>query len=66
MDNTLKEKFTIQVTETGLLVQSDEGVRLEFTAGEALMLLDILRNEEGHLKKAADKASPMPMRLHFE
>lgn len=37
--------------------------RLEFTAGEALMLLDILKNEESELRKIADEAPPMPIKI---
>ena len=57
----IKEKFTIEMTESGVVVLGGEGTRLSFTAGEALMLLDILRTEEPQLRKMAEAASPMPM-----
>ena len=53
------EKFTIEVIETGVVVTGENGNRLEFSAIEALMLLDILKNEEAELRKMADAASPM-------
>lgn len=53
------EKFTIEVTEIGVVVTGKDGNRLEFSAIEALMLLDILKNEEAELRKMADAASPM-------
>jgi len=61
----VKEKFTIEITDGGVVILSGEGVRLEFTAGEALMLLDILRNEEPKLKKAAEEASPIPISIQL-
>jgi hypothetical protein len=60
-----KEKFTIQITETGVVIRSGEGGILRFTAAEALMLLDILQNEESKLKEVALEASPMAMRIRF-
>ena len=53
------EKFTIEITEIGLVISGEKGDRLEFSAGEALMLLDILKNEEVELRKMADEASPL-------
>ncbi len=64
----MKEKFTIKVTDRGLLIDAcdDEGEkRLRFTAGEALMLLDILKNEESKLQEMADASSPMPLHIRF-
>ena len=60
----LMEKFTIKVSETGVVVTGEKGDRLEFSAVEALMLLDILKNEEVALRKMADAASPMPVKIH--
>ncbi len=57
----IKEKFKIEMTESGVVILGGDGPRLNFTAGEALMLLDILRNEEPQLRKMAEAASPMPM-----
>ena len=59
------EKFTIEVSESGMDVISGEGTRLHFSPLEAIMLLDILRNEEQTLRKMADEASPMPIQIHF-
>jgi len=59
------EKFTIRVTDSGVLVMDQEGKCLSFTAGEALMLLDILTNEEAELKVMAEKASPLPLTIHM-
>ena len=60
-----KEKFTIKVTEKGFVIQSGEDTRLEFTPAEALMLLDILQNEESTLKRMAEEASPSPMGIRL-
>jgi len=53
------EKFTIKVTDSGIAVIGERGDRLEFSPGEALMLLDILKNEEVELRKMAKAASPL-------
>jgi hypothetical protein len=58
------EKFTIRVTDSGLFIMDQEGKSLNFSAGEALMLLDILTNEEAELKAMAEKASPLPVTIH--
>jgi len=39
----VKEKFTIKITDRGIVILSGEEKSLHFTAGEALMLLDILK-----------------------
>ena len=57
------EKFTINFTDQGVLIVGGDGNRLEFSAGEALMLLDVLKNEEFELRKKADEASPLPFRI---
>ncbi len=57
------EKFKIEVTETGVVVTGENEGRLEFSAVEALMLLDILKNEEAELRKMADAASPMSVKI---
>lgn len=59
------EKFTIEVSESGMDIISGEGTHLHFSPLEAIMLLDILRNEEENLRKMADEASPMPIQIHF-
>ena len=58
------EKFTIKVTDRGVVVIAENGNRMEFSAGEALMLLDILNNEEAELRKMADAASPMAVKIN--
>ena len=58
------EKFTIKVTDNGVVVIGEKGNRMEFSAGEALMLLDILKNEEIELRKMAESASPMSLNLN--
>ena len=58
------EKFTIKVTDRGVVVIDENGTRMEFSAGEALMFLDILKNEEVELRKMADSASPMSLNIN--
>ena len=58
------EKFTIKVTDSGVAVIGEKGDRMEFSAGEALMLLDILKNEEVELRKMAESASPLPLNIN--
>jgi hypothetical protein len=58
------EKFTVEMTESGVDITSGEGIGLHFSALEALMLLDILKDEEANLRRAADEASPLPIRIH--
>lgn len=60
----LTEKFTIKVTDKGVVVIGEKGGRMEFSAGEALMLLDILKNEEVELRKMAEAASPLPLNIN--
>ena len=57
------ERYRITVGDGGLEIRSGQGTTLSFTAAEALMLLDILKNEEEKLRLAADQASPLPMRI---
>lgn len=59
------ERYRIAVGDGGLEIRSGEGNCLRFTPAEALMLLDILRNEEKRLRAAADQASPLPFRIEF-
>ena len=60
----ITEKFTIRITDGGMAILSGEGKSLHFTAVEALMLLDILRNEEPKLKQMAEEARPRPIQIH--
>jgi len=57
------EKFTIEVTDCGVVITGKEGNRLVFSAGEALMLLDVLKNEESELRKRAEEASPLSIKI---
>ena len=57
------EKFTIRVTDRGVVITGKEGNSMEFSAGEALMLLDILKDEEAQLRKIAEEASPEPIKI---
>jgi hypothetical protein len=59
------EKFVIRLTKTGMTIRSARGGTLRFTASEALMLLDILKEEEEGLETIARESSPLPMRIHF-
>ena len=58
-----QEKFTIKVTDNSLEIFRGEERALHLTASEALMLLDILQNEEANLRQMAEKASPAPFRI---
>jgi hypothetical protein len=60
-----RDRFTIRITDRGLEVECVDGGRVALTAAEALMLLDILQNEEQELRKIADDASPLPVRIRF-
>ena len=53
------EKLAIEITESGEVILRGQNNLLKLTAGEAIMLLDILRNEEENLKKTGEKASPI-------
>ena len=57
------EKFTIRVTDRGIVIIGEEGNSLEFSAGEALMLLDVLKHEEAGLRRMAEEASPLPVNI---
>lgn len=59
------ERYRITVGDRGLEIHGSEGKSLSFTAAEALMLLDILKNEEEKLKLLAEQASPLPIRIKF-
>jgi hypothetical protein len=63
--NESRERFTIQVSERGLEIRCHEGGEVILSASEALMLLDILKNEEERLAQAAEASSPMPMRIQL-
>jgi hypothetical protein len=62
--NDFAEKRTIRITDNGVLITDPEGNALKFTAGEALMLLDILTNEATRLRDMAQEASPFPVKVH--
>lgn len=59
------ERFTIRVTDQGLLIRDHGGKELRFTPSEALMILDILKNEEEALERMARESSPLPIRMLF-
>jgi len=59
------EKFAIHMNDSGVVVEDNQGQRLVFSAHEALMLLDILRNEEAELNRLAEEASPLPVKIHL-
>ena len=59
----IREKFTVEITKSGVDILGGDGQVLHFTAVEALMLLDILRNEEAELKRMAEEASPIPIKI---
>ena len=65
---TVREKFTIKITDQGLILtaaENDKEKTLKFTAGEALMLLDILKTEESKLRQIARENSPIPISIQF-
>lgn len=57
------DKFTIRLTDKGMVILSGKKERLQFTATEALMLLDILKCEEQKLKQMAEEARPIPIQI---
>jgi len=59
----ITEKFTINITDRGVIITGKKGNSMEFSAGEALMLLDILKDEEAVLRKIAEEASPLPIKI---
>ena len=61
----IKEKFTVEMTESGVDILGGDGQVLHFTAVEALMLLDILQNEEAELKRMAEEASPISIKIRI-
>ena len=62
MEN-MTEKLRITITDSGEVILSDQEKSLHFTASEALMVLDILKSEETKLRRMADEASPIPIKL---
>jgi len=64
-EKTMREKFVIRITGDGVEVGGGKRRPLIFSASEALMLLDILREEEENLRRIADAASPMPVCIRF-
>lgn len=59
----IREKFTVEITKSRVDILGGDGQVLHFTAVEALMLLDILRNEEAELKRMVEEASPIPIKI---
>jgi hypothetical protein len=62
-DEKIKQRFIIQMTDEGMEISSGKGRRLRLSACDALMLLDILKAEEENLRRIADEASPLPVRI---
>lgn len=60
-----RDRFTISVTDRGLDIRDPEDKGVTLSAAEALMLLDILKSEEAELRRIADSACPMPIRIRF-
>ena len=60
-----RQRYRITVVDGGLEIRPVKGSSLRFTAAEALMLLDILKNEEKKLKLMAAQASPMSVRMQL-
>jgi len=58
------EKLAIEIMESGEVILKGQYSLLKLTAGEAIMLLDILRNEEGKPRKMAEEASPLCIHLY--
>ena len=65
-DKKIKERFIIQMTDEGMEISRGKGQRLRFSACDSLMLLDILKAEEENLRRIADEASPLPIRIQFQ
>jgi len=61
----VNDKFGIEIAGKGVVITSEDGVSLQFTALEALMLLDILQNEKPRLRGMADEASPCPIKINL-
>lgn len=59
----IREKFTVEITKSGVDILGGDGQVLRFTAVEALMLFDILKNEEAELKRMVEEASPIPIKI---
>ena len=59
----MREKKTIEFTEFGVIIKDSSQTVLKLSAGEALMLLDILKNEEDQLRNMVREASPIPITL---
>ncbi len=62
----MEDKYSIKITEKGVVIVGENGARLDFSASEALMVLDILQAEEEELRRIADASSPIPIRYRFD
>lgn len=47
----MKEKYTIQITDNGMNIICEDGKEIHLSATDALMFLDILKNEKKILNK---------------
>ena len=59
----IKERFEINITEKGMDVLCADGAKMSFSPLDALMLLEILKSEEKNLRRMADDASPLPIKI---
>lgn len=67
MENGI-EKLTVTVGLKGLEIRQKDGDDVKtmvFKPVEALMLLDILQNEEENLRRLAMDESPLPFRIEI-
>ena len=60
MDEAPRERLTITIDDTGVAIGCAGKETVDLSAAEALMLLDILRNEQDRLERIARKSSPLP------
>lgn len=63
MMNKATEKFSVVFTDRGVLIQDIRKRTLKLSAGEALMILDILKNEEYSLREKAKADSPFQINI---
>jgi len=52
----VRDRFTMKITDRGVDIIDSRKRIMHFSALEALMLLDILKNEEPRLRETAEEA----------
>ena len=66
---TARERLTVTIGKDSIVIAqtAEDGApcQLRLTPGDALMLLDILRNESERLEAMAAEAAPIPIRFDF-